>query len=662
MIHKLKTKIWSSKLRIRTGEVVQHENGFYANKTGINSEPEMNSNSNWLYIGEVEKDGSFILRSGENLTEQEIIQLQEILGIGNNLDIGFAADGTLDNGFDVPMEKVLNLVFNQLDFEYELDEENGVILIKKVEGEPTGNFVPLPGTELNKPISGNVQVTEGVSIFYQSSTADAGSSLTFEDGGLYLAGFSSVGSYSLAFNQSGTFEVGSTAVNSKGLQGTRYFGAKYDALSYVQKQYVDGLLASASATVSGIVDNVSLQELGGVDKKINGLRIGRGKLNNATSTAFGLDALNSATTGGIDNSAFGTNALKANTAGDSNSAFGTNALAANTTGWNNNAFGAFSLAANTTGLFNSSFGDYAMQYNTSGQWNAALGASALRNNTTGQRNFAAAAALYWNTSGSHNTAVGMSSAYANSTGNYNSYLGRGAGYDNGLGSYNIGIGAYALMIAGGGYTNGGSVIDMNRNVFIGTYIRGAQGMNDTLAIDNKGGTVTDAANALLYGGFSVANRFLKINGVFSINPTYLAAADGTYTKNLVAKPDGTFGWEDRVSAVEIYSTNETKTNGIWVDGKIIYRKFVSITIPAGADTSNPFSIPIAGAFEVISFEKCFMKIDGGARKIPPAIEEGSNNKWSYDIMNLNDLRVIMGVGAALERVISGVVEYTKPAL
>lgn len=83
MIHKLKTKIWSSKLRIRTGEVVQHKNGFYSNKTGINSEPEMNSNSNWLYIGEVEKDGSFILRSGENLTEQEIIHLQEIIGIGD---------------------------------------------------------------------------------------------------------------------------------------------------------------------------------------------------------------------------------------------------------------------------------------------------------------------------------------------------------------------------------------------------------------------------------------------------------------------------------------------------------------------------------------------------------------------------------------------------
>lgn len=81
MIHKLKTKIWSSKLRIRTGEVVQHKNGFYSNKTGVNSEPEMNGDSNWLYIGEVEKFKSFAAKDASNIKDEFINNWREKLNI-----------------------------------------------------------------------------------------------------------------------------------------------------------------------------------------------------------------------------------------------------------------------------------------------------------------------------------------------------------------------------------------------------------------------------------------------------------------------------------------------------------------------------------------------------------------------------------------------------
>lgn len=272
-------------------------------------------------------------------------------------------------------------------------------------------------------------------------------------------------------------------------------------------------MTPVSNTQSGIVDNSALQELGGVDKLVHGVRIGTGE---GVATEW-------------------------------STAFGRNALSDNTTGENNSAFGRAALSANTTGIYNTALGDYSLNKNTAGIWNTAVGSSALNNNTTGQRNVAFSAGLYWNASGSHNVGGGVAAGYANISGNYNTYLGRAAGYDNGLGSYNVGIGSLALILNGAGWNTGGSTVNMNRNVFIGSYLRGTSIQNDTLAIDNKGGTITDAQNALLYGGFSLVNRFLKINGAFSVNPTYIPNGQGdiAYTKQIVAKPDGIFGWEDK---------------------------------------------------------------------------------------------------------------------
>lgn len=313
---------------------------------------------------------------------------------------------------------------------------------------------------------------------------------------------------------------------------------------------VSASIQPVSATQSGIVNNISLQELGGVDKTINGVRVGRGAGNKENNLVISRNGLQSNTTGAYNvaiGNGDGTNegVLQLNTTGKNNTGVGSDSLTMNTTGSNNDAFGAGSLFYNTVGTYNSAIGNYSLFNNTSGQWNTAMGASALNKNTTGQRNVAVSAGLFWNTSGSHNTALGMAAGYAGSTGSYNTYVGRAAGYDNGLGSYNVGVGALALIINGGGYSSGGSTVNMNRNVFVGSNLRGTSTMNDTLVIDNKGATITDAANALLYGGFSVANRFLKINGIFSVNPTYLNTADATYTKNIVAKADGTFGWEDK---------------------------------------------------------------------------------------------------------------------
>ncbi|PBI84745.1 hypothetical protein BSF41_40730 [Flavobacterium sp. ACN2] len=164
-----------------------------------------------------------------------------------------------------------------------------------------------------------------------------------------------------------------------------------------------------SATTSGIVNNTALQELGGVDKTINGLRIGKGNNSMTRNTALGLSSLEVNTTGDF-NTAIGWNSLKTNTTGASNTAVGVATLFSNTEGINNTALGRFALYYNTTGQSNTAIGYSALTYNTSGIYNTAVGNSALYKNT-----------------GSLNTALGFRAGGEVTTGSNNILLGFQAG-------------------------------------------------------------------------------------------------------------------------------------------------------------------------------------------------------------------------------------------
>ncbi len=105
---------------------------------------------------------------------------------------------------------------------------------------------------------------------------------------------------------------------------------------------------------------------------------------------------------------------------------------------------------------------------------------------------------------------------------------------------------------------------MDNNVFIGAGAGYAEGSKTTANINNRlvihnQITFTDAGtntipptildngslnNGLIVGDFS--ERWVKFNGTLAINPSYLNS-DSTFTKNVVAKADGTFGIEDKIS-------------------------------------------------------------------------------------------------------------------
>jgi len=182
-----------------------------------------------------------------------------------------------------------------------------------------------------------------------------------------------------------------------------------------------------SATETGVVNNTSLQELGGVDKTINGVRVGRGNISDPASenTAVGYQALQSVihTTGdeGYYNTAFGDEALKSLTTGNSSSAFGDWALRLCTTGSYNTGIGGGALMGLTTGSYNLAVGENSLLSNVSGQRNTAVGSFALNLNT-----------------GSYNTAIGMlAGGLSTSSGNWNILVGMQAGRDISTGGNNL---------------------------------------------------------------------------------------------------------------------------------------------------------------------------------------------------------------------------------
>lgn len=257
-------------------------------------------------------------------------------------------------------------------------------------------------------------------------------------------------------------------------------------------------ILEVSASQKGIVNNTPLQELGGVDKLINEIRIGKGEGNISTNTVVGRTALES------------------NTTGTQNTALGRNSLRYNTVGMLNTAIGVVSLGANISGNYNVGVGSNSLSNTQNGTHNTAIGTGALN----------------YGTNITYNTALGYNAGININTGIHNTLIGNHSGYTNGLGNYNVAVGSRSMVIQTG--STSPSVFSMSNNVVVGSNISVPDSTNNILAIDNKGATNTLYSNALLYGNF--ADRFLRINGRFEIAPSTMPVADVGFTKKLVWNP------------------------------------------------------------------------------------------------------------------------------
>lgn len=253
----------------------------------------------------------------------------------------------------------------------------------------------------------------------------------------------------------------------------------------------------------------------------------------STETSFGVNSMPLTSTSSGANSAFGFGALKSQITGIYNSAFGAEALTSLTSGLNNASFGGYAGYAITSGQNNTLLGTSAGQALTSSNYNVAVGGSALRNATTGYKN----------------TVIGRLGGKEITTGGYNTLIGQmsGEGLLNNA-SKNTIIGANAAAFVSG-----------NNNVFIGVLAGRSntttvtETVNNRLVIHSNVNSLTPTGaevvsdlssswtNGLIIGDFK--DRWVKLNGNLQLNPTY-NTSDATYTKTLVAKPDGTVGLAD----------------------------------------------------------------------------------------------------------------------
>jgi hypothetical protein len=236
---------------------------------------------------------------------------------------------------------------------------------------------------------------------------------------------------------------------------------------------------------------------------------------NPTTYSFFFGNMNPVHTGTY-NSSFGYGALQKVTTGESNTAMSPFSMIDLTTGSYNTALGVFSLNKATSGVYNLALGHRALFNSSSGYKNIGLGSSALHSITTGAYNIAlgtsAGYSLTWHNG---NILIGAQTAVRVS-GNNNVFIGNGAGYN---------------TIATPQICNNRLVIHNNSSLSPSTGNENA--MNSSSSIDN----------GLIIGDFD--SRWIKFNGAFAINPNHIPNADETFTKSLVAKPDGSFGWTNR---------------------------------------------------------------------------------------------------------------------
>ena len=254
-------------------------------------------------------------------------------------------------------------------------------------------------------------------------------------------------------------------------------------------------------------------------------------------------------------------------------------------------FGDFSQVA--TGLYNVSMSYGALQKLTSGSYNIGIGVFAGNQLTTGKLNTLIGSLTgQKTTTGNYNAMFGNQAGNENTTGYKNTYFGTYAGYNNITSNLNVMI----------GYKAGNQTPMGDRNLFLGSFAgQGVTGTNNLIlgigagnndgainnrliihnnttltgygALDTQEGvlgtpTQGNLANALITGAFD--QRWVKLNGYFQVGASYMpnAQGDATYTKNIVAKADGTFGWENKASSgglkpsVKILDYSQDATNYI----------------------------------------------------------------------------------------------------
>ena len=298
-----------------------------------------------------------------------------------------------------------------------------------------------------------------------------------------------------------------------------------------------GLYVSGSVGIGTNTPQALLDVNGGAhinsDALINGLTVGKGGGNVSTNSAFGFQALYSATAGGDGNTAIGYQALYRNEGGRNNTATGIFALVFNY-GESNTANGGYALETNAFGSFNTASGVEALSSNYNGDANTATGINAMRLNTDGSSNVAIGAdAMESSQSNSNNVAVGDSALLNYSDGalvDYMVAIGTKALLSNTTGFWNTSVGGHSLLNNTTGYGNtalGASALNTVTTGYGNTALGYNANVNSATRFNATAigyGATATADNQVMLGNTSVTS--VKAGGTITI------VSDGRFKKNI----------------------------------------------------------------------------------------------------------------------------------
>lgn len=124
------------------------------------------------------------------------------------------------------------------------------------------------------------------------------------------------------------------------------------------------------------------------------------------------------------------------------------------------------------------------------------------------------------------------------------------------------------ILIGAGSSSSGANAFFQNCLFIGNRLD-LRNVDNKLAIHNSKATggLINYNDALVSGDFD--GRYLKIGGKFLVDSRWMPNADTTYAKNIVAKLDGTFGWEDK-KALDINASKGTTFPGTPNSGDLFF--------------------------------------------------------------------------------------------
>jgi len=265
------------------------------------------------------------------------------------------------------------------------------------------------------------------------------------------------------------------------------------------------------------------------DASISGLTVGKGGGAISTSTAVGVSALNSNTTGAF-NSAFGSGSLQANITASNSTAIGYQSLKSNT-------------ASNSTAVgFQSSYN------NTSGTWNVVMGIQAL----------------YTNTAGGGNTVIGHQAGYTHNPTNagdgYQTLIGFKAGNKLTTGIGNTFVGASNTNGTGAGF----AVTTGSNNTILGGY-SGNQNSLDIRTASNYI-VLSDGDGNIAYSSSTSGTPYFSLNGTNADGQLGTTVTKTTLSANLNdgirVNQIGTSYWNGPTGGVINFRASGTTTGNI----------------------------------------------------------------------------------------------------